>query len=138
MALATDGVIGTKGGPCTPGTAYVLMHHCMGGVGGKRGLWGFVRGGMGGITQAMADSARNRGAEIRTEARVEKVLVSDGRAAGVVLESGEEICAKIVVSGVDPKRTFLKLIEARHLESEFLQAIKAFKIEGVSMKINLA
>jgi phytoene dehydrogenase-like protein len=138
VALATDGVIGTKGGPCTPGTAYVLMHHCMGGVGGKRGLWGFVRGGMGGITQAMADSARSRGAEIRTEARVEKVLVSDGRAAGVVLESGEEICAKIVVSGLDPKRTFLKLIEARHLESEFLQAIKAFKIEGVSMKINLA
>jgi len=105
----------------------------MGGVGGKRGLWGFVRGGMGGITQAMADSARSRGAKIRTEARVEKVLVSDGRAAGVVLESGEEICAEIVVSGVDPKRTFLKLIEARHLEGEFLQAIKAFKIEGVSM-----
>ena len=138
VALATDGVIGTKGGPCTPGTAYVLMHHCMGGVGGKRGLWGFVRGGMGGITQAMADSARSRGAEIRTGARVEKVLVKEGRAAGVVLDSGEEVHAKIVVSGVDPKRTFLKLIEARHLESEFLAAIKAFKTEGVSMKINLA
>ena len=137
-ALATDGVIGTKGGPYTPGTAYVLMHHCMGGVGGKRGLWGFVHGGMGGITQALADSARSRGAGIRTEACVEKVLVKDGRATGVVLESGEEISAKIVVSGVDPKRTFLKLVEARHLESGFLRAIKAFKIEGVSMKINLA
>lgn len=137
-ALATDGVIGTKGGPYTPGTAYVLMHHCMGGVGGKRGLWGFVRGGMGGITQALADSARSRGAGIRTEARVERILVKDGRATGVVLESGEEISAKIVVSGADPKRTFLKLLEARHLESGFLRAIKAFKIEGVSMKINLA
>jgi len=138
VALATDGVIGTKGGPCTPGTAYVLMHHCMGGVGGKRGLWGFVRGGMGGITQAMADSARSRGAAIRTQARVERVLVKDDRAVGVALKNGEEIRAKIVVSGVDPKRTFLELIEARHLESEFLAAIKAFKIEGVSMKINLA
>jgi phytoene dehydrogenase-like protein len=137
-ALATDGVIGTKGGPCTPGTAYVLMHHCMGGVGGKRGLWGFVRGGMGGITQAMADSARSRGAGVRTEARVEKILVKDGRAAGVVLEDGEEIGATVVVSGADPQRTFLKLVEARHLESGFLNAIKAFKIEGVSMKINLA
>jgi phytoene dehydrogenase-like protein len=137
-ALATDGVIGAKGGPGTPGTAYVLLHHCMGAVGGKRGLWGFVRGGMGGITQAMADSARSRGAGIRTDARVEQVLVQDGRAVGVALESGEEVCAKIVVSGVDPKRTFLKLVEARHLESEFLVAIKAFKIEGVSMKINLA
>jgi len=137
-ALATDGVIGTKGGPCTPGTAYVLMHHCMGGVGGKRGLWGFVRGGMGGITQAMADSARSAGASIRTEARVEKVLIKDGRAAGVVLEGGEETRAKIVVSGVDPKRTFLKLVEAHHLEDGFLGAVKAFKSEGVSMKINLA
>jgi phytoene dehydrogenase-like protein len=137
-ALATDGVIGTKGGPCTPGTAYVLMHHCMGGVGGKRGLWGFVRGGMGGITEAMADSARSHGAEIRTEARVEKILVKDGRAAGVLLANGEEIGAEVVVSGADPHRTFLKLVEARHLESGFLRAIKAFKIEGVSMKINLA
>jgi phytoene dehydrogenase-like protein len=137
-ALATDGVIGTKGGPCTPGTAYVLMHHCMGGVGGKRGLWGFVRGGMGGITQAMAESARRRSAEIRTEARVEKVLMQDGRAAGIVLEGGAEIPARIVVSGVDPKRTFLKLVEARHLDGEFLGAVRAFKNEGVSMKINLA
>ena len=72
VALATDGVIGTKGGPYTPGTAYVLLHHVMGGVGGKRGLWGFVRGGMGGVTQAMAASARSVGVEIRTGARVAK------------------------------------------------------------------
>ena len=133
-ALATDGVIGTKGGPYTPGTAYVLMHHCMGGVGGKRGLWGFVRGGMGSITQAMADSARSRGAEIRTEARAERVLIQGGRAVGIVLEGGEEIRARIVVSGVDPKRTFLKLVESSHLDKEFLGAVRAFKSEGVSMK----
>ncbi|MGC9997658.1 MAG: NAD(P)/FAD-dependent oxidoreductase [Terriglobia bacterium] len=137
-ALATDGVIGTKGGPYTPGTAYVLMHHCMGGVGGKRGLWGFVRGGMGSITQAMADSARSRGAEIRTEALAERVLIQGGRAVGIVLEGGEEIRARIVVSGVDPKRTFLKLVESSHLDKEFLGAVRAFKSEGVSMKINLA
>jgi phytoene dehydrogenase-like protein len=137
-ALATDGVIGTKGGPCTPGTAYVLMHHCMGGVGGKRGLWGFVRGGMGGITQAMAESARSRGAEIRTEARVAKVLIQDGRASGIVLEGGQEIHARIVVSGADPKRTFLKFVETGDLDSDFLGAVRSFKSEGVSMKINLA
>ena len=85
VALATDGVIGTKGGPYTPGTAYVLLHHCMGGVGGKRGLWGFVRGGMGGVTQAMAASARSVGVEIRTGARVAKILAKDGRASGVAL-----------------------------------------------------
>ena len=88
VALATDGVIGTKGGPYTPGTAYVLLHHCMGGVGGKRGLWGFVRGGMGGVTQAMAASARSVGVEIRTGARVAQILAKDGRASGVALASG--------------------------------------------------
>ncbi len=128
----------TESTPYTPGTAYVLMHHCMGGVGGKRGLWGFARGGMGSITQAMADSARSRGAEIRTEARAERVLIQGGRAAGIVLEGGEEIRGRIVVSGVDPKRTFLKLVESSHLDKEFLGAVRAFKSEGVSMKINLA
>ncbi|MBI1941877.1 MAG: NAD(P)/FAD-dependent oxidoreductase, partial [Acidobacteria bacterium] len=80
VALATDGVIGTNGGPYTPGTAYVLLHHTMGGVGGKRGLWGFVRGGMGGVTQALAASARSRGAEIRTGNAVQRILVKNGRA----------------------------------------------------------
>ena len=86
--LATDGVIGANGGPMSPGTAYVLLHHYMGGVGGVRGLWGFARGGMGTVTKAMADAARGRGVEIRTEASVEQVLVRDGAASGVVLEGG--------------------------------------------------
>jgi len=138
VALATDGVIGTKGGPYTPGTAYVLLHHVMGGVGGKRGLWGFVRGGMGGVTQAMAASAQSHGVEIRTGARVARILTKDGRATGVVLASGEEIRARAVASNADPKVTFLKLLEERELPLDFLAAIRTFKIEGVSMKINLA
>ena len=138
VALATDGVIGTKGGPYTPGTAYVLLHHVMGGVGGKRGLWGFVRGGMGGVTQAMAASARSVGVEIRTGARVAKILAKDGRATGVALASGEEIRARVVASNADPKVTFLKLLEESELPADFLAAIRALKIEGVSMKINLA
>jgi phytoene dehydrogenase-like protein len=138
VALATDGVIGTKGGPYTPGTAYVLLHHCMGGVGGKRGLWGFVRGGMGGVTQALAASAQSAGAEIRTGARVVRILAKDGRALGVALASGEEIRAKVVASNADPKVTFLKLLDERELPADFAAAIRAFKIEGVSMKINLA
>src|SRR3982750_3925497 len=87
VTLATDGVIGANGGPRSPGTAYILLHHCMGGVGGKRGLWGFVRGGMGAVSEAIAASARSRGAEIRTQSPVQQILVRDGRAQGVVLES---------------------------------------------------
>jgi phytoene dehydrogenase-like protein len=136
--LATDGVIGTNGGPATPGTAYILLHHVMGGAAGARGLWGFIRGGMGAITQALAESAKSNGAVIRTDAEVERILVRDGQAYGAVLRSGEEIHAKRVVSNADPKRTFLKLVERRHLDDEFLRAIEAFRVEGCSVKINLA
>ena len=136
--LVTDGVIGANGGPRTPGTAYVLMHHCMGGVGGHRGVWGFVRGGMGAISEAMALSARHRGAVIRTSVPVAKIVVRNGRATGVVLENGEEIDAKLVVSNCDPKVTFLRLIDEPHLPPEFLESIRRFRCEGTSAKINLA
>src|SRR6516165_8514368 len=106
VTLATDGVIGANGGPRSPGTAYILLHHCMGGVAGHRGLWGFVRGGMGSVSEAIAASARARGVEIRVSAPVAKVLVRDGRARGVVLESGEEIESTLVASNLDPKVTF--------------------------------
>ena len=91
VTLATDGVIGANGGPRSPGTAYILLHHSMGSVAGHRGLWGFVRGGMGAVSNAIADSARSAGASIRTNAPVEQILVSGGVARGVVLESGEEL-----------------------------------------------
>ncbi len=138
VTLATDGVIGANGGPRSAGTAYILLHHCMGGVGGHRGLWGFVRGGMGAVSNAIADSARAAGATIRTGAEVERILVRGGRARGVVLKSGEEVAAKLVVSNCDPKRTFLGLLEPGELDGEFLDAIRKFRCEGTSLKINLA
>jgi phytoene dehydrogenase-like protein len=110
----------------------------MGGVGGHRGLWGFVRGGMGAVSEAIAASARAKGVEIRVSAPVAKVLVRDGRARGVVLESGEEIAAATVASNLDPKLTFLRLLDPKDLDAEFVRAIRNFRIEGTSCKINLA
>jgi phytoene dehydrogenase-like protein len=138
VTLATDGVIGANGGPKSPGTAYILLHHCMGGVNGHRGLWGFVKGGMGAISNAIADSARAKGVKIRTSAPVAKILVRDRQARGVVLDSGEEIQANIVASNLDPRRTFLKLTDAADLPPDFLEAIKNFRSEGTSLKMNLA
>lgn len=135
-SLATDGVIGARGGPSTPGTAYVLFHHCMGQAAGKRGLWGFVRGGMGSVASAIASAARERGAEIRTGAEVERILIRDGRAEGVVLRGGEEIEAAVVASSADPKLTFLRL--ASGLDPGFRREIEGIRTEGVAMKINLA
>ena len=135
-SLATDGVIGARGGPSTPGTAYVLFHHCMGQAAGKRGLWGFVRGGMGGVAQAIAASARQQGVEIRTEAEVARILVREGRAEGVVLRSGEEVRAPIVASSADPKVTFLGLVPS--IDGDFRREVEAIRTEGVAMKINLA
>src|SRR5208283_918977 len=138
VTLATDGVIGANGGPRSPGTAYILLHHVMGSVGGHRGLWGFVRGGMGAVSNAIADSARSRGAQIRVNAPVEKILIKSGRAHGVVIAGGEEIFAPVVVSNLDPKRTFLKLMEPVDLDPEFLDGIQKFRTEGTSLKMNLA
>jgi phytoene dehydrogenase-like protein len=138
VTLATDGVIGANGGPRSPGTAYILLHHCMGGVAGHRGLWGFVRGGMGAVSEAIAASARARGVTVRTSAAVAKVLVRAGRAQGVVLESGEEIAAGLVASNLDPKATFLRLLDERDLDADFVAAIRHYRIEGTSCKINLA
>ena len=138
VTLATDGVIGANGGPRSPGTAYILMHHCMGGVSGKRGLWGFARGGMGMISEAIAASAKRWGVVVRTGAAVEKILVRDGAVRGVVLSGGEEIEAAIVVSGIDPPTTFLRLLDAKDLPPEFVSAMRRFRSEGTSLKINLA
>ena len=138
VTLATDGVIGANGGPRSPGTAYILLHHCMGGVNGHRGLWGFVRGGMGAVSNAIAESARSRGAVIRTSSPVAKILVKEGRVRGVALENGDEIQARIVASGVDPRRTFLQLMEERDLDPDFLEDIRHFRSEGTSLKMNLA
>ena len=138
VTLATDGVIGANGGPRSQGTAYILLHHCMGSVAGHRGLWGFVRGGMGAVSEAIASAARSYGATVRTNAPVRSVLVRNGRAHGVVLENGDEIEAAAVASNLDPKLTFLRLVEERELPPDFVSAIRKFRIEGTSCKINLA
>jgi phytoene dehydrogenase-like protein len=138
VTLATDGVIGANGGPRSPGTAYILLHHVMGSVGGKRGLWGFVRGGMGSVSEAIAASARSRGAEIRTGAEVQKIRVTNGRVRGVVLATGEELEADIVASNLTPHQTFLNLIDESELPSELVSDIRSYRSEGTSCKINLA
>jgi phytoene dehydrogenase-like protein len=138
VTLATDGVIGANGGPRSPGTAYILLHHVMGSVAGHRGLWGFVRGGMGAVSNAIAASARSRGAEIRTQASVDHIKIANGRARGVVLEGGEEIDANIVISNLTPQLTFLHLTDSSDLPPDFLDAIRKYRSEGTSCKINLA
>jgi phytoene dehydrogenase-like protein len=138
VTLATDAVIGANGGPRSPGTAYILLHHCMGGVGGHRGLWGFVRGGMGTVSEAIAASAKAHGAVIRTGASVARVLTRGRRAYGVALENGEEITAPRIASNLDPKLTFLRLLDPRELDSDFAAAIRNFRTEGTSAKLNLA
>jgi phytoene dehydrogenase-like protein len=138
VTLATDGVIGANGGPRSAGTAYILMHHCMGGVNGHRGLWGFVRGGMGAVSEAIASAARAAGAEIRLNAAVERILIRNERVQGVVLEGGEELHAPLVASNADPKVTFLKLLAPGHLDPEFRAAVERFRVEGTSLKMNLA
>jgi phytoene dehydrogenase-like protein len=110
----------------------------MGGVSGHRGLWGFVRGGMGAVSEAIASAAKAAGAVIQTHAAVAKLLVKGGRAAGVVLINGDEYEAPMVASNLDPKATFLNLVDGRDLEPEFVTAIRNFRIEGTSCKINLA
>jgi phytoene dehydrogenase-like protein len=138
LALATDGVIGTSGGPSSPGTAYVLLHHVMGGVGGVRGLWGFVRGGMGALSEALKRSAQAAGATIRTDAEVAHIDVRNGRAVGVVLADGAEYRAPVIVSNADPRRTFLGLVGGHHLPPEFRVQIEGYQCSGSSFKINLA
>jgi phytoene dehydrogenase-like protein len=136
--FALSGIIGTALGPMSPGTAYVLLHHYMGEVDGSVGAWGYARGGMGAVTRALADSFRASGGTIRTGAAVEQVLVKGGKAIGVVLDGGEEIRGKLVVSNADVKRTFLKLVEEKELPEIFLRRVKNFKIRGSSGKVNIA
>jgi phytoene dehydrogenase-like protein len=115
-----------------------MLHHVMGGATGIRGLWGFVRGGMGGISKALASSAEAAGAVIRTGANVSRILIRGGRAYGVALENGDEISSRVVISNADPRITFLKLIEDSDLDPEFQRQVEKIRIEGCSMKINLA
>ena len=136
--LATDAVIGTFQPISAPGTAYVLLHHVMGQAGGARGVWGYVEGGMGALSEALANAARDAGVEIRTQASVAQILVQKDRASGVVLESGEELTAKVVASSVDAHLTFEKFLTPEVLPPDFLAAVKRIDYASASLKINLA
>ena len=136
--LATDAIIGAMASPSTPGTAYVLFHHVMGETDGRRGVWGYVRGGMGGLTQALARAAAGVGVQIRCEAEVARILVRNGRAAGVALVGGDEYRAPIVASNADARVTFTRLLDPRALPPEFAAAVERISYESASLKINLA
>ncbi len=135
--LATDAIIGNFQPISAPGTAYVLLHHVMGAAGGARGVWGYVAGGMGALSNAIAQAAREAGAEIRTNAEVTRILVSGGRATGVQLADGEEIHAGRVASSVDAHLTFEKFLDAASLPEQFRRAVARIDYSSASMKINL-
>jgi phytoene dehydrogenase-like protein len=136
--MSASGIIGTFLGIRSPGTAYVLLHHYMGEIDGAFRSWGFSRGGTGAISNAIAAAAREVGVEIRTKAPVGKILVKEGRASGVVLQSGEEITANVISSSVDPHLTFEKFLEPSELPSDFLEGVRRYKFRGSSGKVNIA
>jgi len=136
--LATDAVIGAWAAPSTPGTGYVLFHHVMGETNGVRGIWAYVRGGMGAVSNALAAAARGYGAEIRCDAGVGSILVRDGRTTGVVLADGSELHAPVVVSNADPKVTFLDLLGTENLPDKLVSGIEQLDFRSPVMKINVA
>jgi phytoene dehydrogenase-like protein len=136
--LATDAIIGAMASPSMPGTAYVLFHHVMGEAGGARGVWGYMRGGMGGITQALAAAARDLGVDIRCEAEVARILVRESRVVGVALANGDEFFAPIVASNADARVTFLRLLDRSALPEAFVADIERISYASASLKINVA
>jgi phytoene dehydrogenase-like protein len=136
--MAASGIIGTYQGIRSPGTAYVLLHHYMGEIDGAFRAWGIPRGGTGGVSEAIAGAARAHGAEIRTEAPVSRIVVRNGRAIGVALDSGEEIQAGSVLSSLDARRTYLDLLEPGTIEADLEEEVRRIKFRGSSGKVNLA
>jgi phytoene dehydrogenase-like protein len=136
--LSVSGVIGTWAGPRSAGTAYVMLHHHVGEADGQAGAWGFPRGGMGGVTNAIAAAARSFGAEIRTGAEVAQIRSSGGRVTGVALASGEEIDADVVITTAHPQISFLRLLDPADLPPEFVADIQSWQSRSGTVKINLA
>jgi phytoene dehydrogenase-like protein len=136
--MSASGIIGTFQGVRSPGTAYVLLHHYMGEIDGAFRSWGLSRGGTGAVSEAIASAARAAGAEIRLSAPVSRILERRGVAKGVALANGDEILAPLVLSSLDPRLTFLKMLDESALPSEFVVDIKRYKFRGSSGKVNLA
>lgn len=138
-ALATQAIIGAWCGPMTPGSAYVLMHHWIGEVDGHAGAWGWVKGGMGGISAAMARAAEAAGAEVRTDAEVDRVAINaSGQAVGVALADGSLIRAQRVVSCAHPITTYLSLIGEERLPGDVVRDVKRYRTRSGSVKLNVA
>jgi phytoene dehydrogenase-like protein len=138
VTLATDAIIGANASPSLPGTAYILFHHVMGECDGVRGVWGYMRGGMGALSESLARACTAFGAKIFLSTPVERILVRGGRAEGVVAEDGREYTAKVVVSAVDPNVTFLKLMDEKVLPADFVKNVRHINYDSASVKINLA
>ena len=137
-AMASPGIIGTALGVYSPGSAYILLHHVMGDVDGNVGAWGLARGGMGAISNALASALQAQGGEIRTGSGVRQILVKGGKAVGVALDNGDEISGRIVVSNLDARRTFTKVMDRNDLPDGIYERAKNFKIRGSSGKVNIA
>jgi phytoene dehydrogenase-like protein len=135
--IAARGIFGAHLGPWSAGSSALLLLRAAADP-HPAGSAAFVKGGLGSLTRAMAEAARAAGAEIRTAADVEQVLVKDGRATGIVLNGGEEIAANVVISNADPRRTFLQFLDPVHLEPSFLGKLKNYRSTGSVAKINLA
>ncbi len=136
--LASSGIIGSKVGPRSQGSGLVLLFHNLGEHDGAFGAWSFHKGGNGGFTQVLARAAESYGAEIKLDAPVAGVITSNGKATGVVLDDGTELSATTVVSSVDPRRTFMELVDPRELPAELVENIRRYKFQGVSAKVNFA
>src|SRR5262249_16102988 len=136
--MSASGIIGTFLGVRSPGTAYVLLHHYMGEIDGTFRSWGFARGGTGAISNSIASAAREAGVENRTAAPIAKILIKGGKAKGVVLKNGDEIEANIVSSSVDPRQTFINLMEPGNVPDEFVEEVRRYKFRGSSGKVNMA
>src|SRR6266850_8023414 len=136
--FAGSSIIGTALGPRSPGSAYVLLHHYMGDIDETVGAWGFARGGMGAVSNALGASLQASSGQIRVDAPVARILVRNGRASGVALADGEQIRAPLVISNLDVRRTFLDTMDAKDLPDEFVRQVKNFKIRGSSGKLNIA
>jgi phytoene dehydrogenase-like protein len=138
VAFATNAVIGEMVGPRTPGTAYILAHHNIGTLNGVRRVWGFSKGGMGRMTEAMAESAIHLGATIRTGAHVRAINVRDGRATGVTLENGEVVASRAVASNVDAQHTYLDLLPRDAVPLDVVTAVQRIRSRGAALKFNAA
>ena len=137
-AFGFDAIVGHFASPYTPGSAYVLLHHVIGEVNGKRGTWGHALGGMGAITQAMAVEAAARGVELFTGAPVSRVLTREDRAVGVALADGREIAAPRIVANVNPRLLYLKLVDRAALDADFLRRIESYRCTSGTFRMNVA